>query len=181
MVALYVEVAEIERALMMNDGVLTPELEEKFNLATGDLAKKADAYRVVCDGLEAKADHWNNMAKQMLVVRKVLESQVERLRGNLKYVMASMTTTELEGHNWIWKLSRGRPKLVIDESKLSSIYFKTVETKVIDKERIEGDLALGLSVDGAHYEETAVLKSYANKSSLARPVTERIEDVQRED
>ncbi len=111
----------------------------------------------------------------------MLENQVERLRGNLKYVMTSMTTAELEGNNWRWQLSRGKPKLVVDEAKLSPVYFKLVYSKVIDKERIEGDLALGLPVEGAHLEETATLRSYVNKSALARPVTERTEDVQRED
>lgn len=170
LMAITAEVIAVERALIENDGVLPPEIEEQFNLATGDLKDKVDRYWIVLEALDARAGYFKSLAESATAARKMIENKHASLKANLKFTMQQLNLSELEGNDYRYKLSNSKPKLVIDDDALPPGYKKAVQTFVPDKEQIENDLALGMSVPGAHMETVQSLRGYMNAGAKAKPI-----------
>lgn len=172
LVSLVFDITEIERQIVQCDGELTPELEAQFDLTTGDIRSKIDAYKIVSDAFQARAEYFKDSAEQLTHARRLFENQKNRLKENVKFAMKNLNVTELEGNDWRYKLSRGKPALQIDESLLPDGFFKTVETKVVDRVAIEEALALGMTIPGVSMQESESLRVYVNAAGKSREVKE---------
>lgn len=166
------EIIELERALLENDGVLPPEMEERFNLTTGTLASKVDNYKYVMAAMDARSVYFKDLENQAKAARQIFDNTKDRLKDLLKWSMHSLDVRELLGHDWRFVLSGSKNRLVIDETKLPPKYFKEVKSLVPDKDLIEGDMALGTIIDGVTTEPVEQLRSYVNNAGRARQVKE---------
>lgn len=172
LIALVHEITEIERQLIEAEGQLTPQMEELFNLTTGNLKEKADRYKFVMDSLDARAVYFAERGEEMDRASKLFENMKKRLKENLKFAMRAMQTTDLEGIDWRWKLSPLADRLEIDKKCLPSGFFKDEIIKVPDREKIEKALLLGEKVEGAEFKPSESLRPYVNKTGRAKPVKE---------
>ena len=172
LVSLVQELTQIERELIQNEGTLSPESEQLFDLTQGDIKTKVDRYKHVMDAMDARSVYFKERADEMARARKLFESQKERLKSILKYAMTSLDTPELEGYDWRWRLSPLKDKLVIDATELPREYMKEEKIMVPNREAIEGDLLLGKTILGARFESSTMLRSYVNPVGKAKAVKE---------
>lgn len=172
LVGLVHEITEIERQLIQGEGQLSPEIEALFDLTTGAIKDKVDRYKFIMDAMDARSVYFKDLSDQMTSARRLFENQKNRLKENLKYAMTNMDTTELEGHDWRFKLSRLKDKVVIDQSKLPSEYMKDEVIRVVDKDAIESALMLGETIPGVTTEPSTQLRPYVNPAGRAKTVKE---------
>lgn len=166
------ELTEIERQIIEGDGALPPETEQMFDLTHGEIATKVDRYKHVIDALEMRAMHFKAMADEATAARRTFENHRQRLRENLKFAIKSMDTDEVCGHDWRYKLSTLKPRLVIDESQLPRDWFihETIVQSSPDKEGILKAMQLGEEIPGCTLESSEQLRSYVNHAGRAREV-----------
>lgn len=162
--SLAIEVLEIQKQIIENDGVLPAELEAKLDLNGELMADKVDSYKYVLDACEWGAAWMKSMADQATARRKSFEGIRERLKANVKFSMLRMDTTDLKGHEHRFKLSQLKSKLVIDETRLPQTWWKEVTTTTLvpDKESIEAQLLLGIPIEGASFEPVHQIRVYPN-------------------
>lgn len=153
----------LELAIIENGGELTPELETALTAISLDVAESVDRTHFALDRIENAAGYWKAKAAEYKKISDSLETAHDRLKGYIKGVMVESGKTDLTGVEVRYRLSRAKPKVVIDEAKLAPAYFKEKITLVPEKERIKQDLELGVPVDGARLEESFTLRAYPNK------------------
>lgn len=173
LVALASEIAMLEKEIMEAGGELTPELERLMDLTGGGIAEKVDKYRHVMDAFDTRAMFFKDIENQAYAGRKIFENHKDRLKDNLKYAMKLQGTTELCGNAFRFKLSVSKPKLVIvDEALIPAEYKKDKIVKVVDREAIENDLALGAEIPGVIVEPTDSIRGYVHGNSKPKQVKE---------
>lgn len=157
------EAQALFEVLSENNGELTPELEAKLTNLEVNLPIKIDAYNVILERAEIEENYWKKKAESMLAVAKGCKNIRERLKEQLKLSAIHLGKSELVGNDVKFKISNSKPKLIVNESEIESIYKFDVVTTEIDKKRITEDLAIGVPVRGAFLEETKSIRSYVNK------------------
>lgn len=156
---------EITDLLIESGGELTPEIEDKMRVSEVNLPKKIDSYSFILDRLKSEAAYFKQKADFYSSISKACKNAQERLKDNVKHVMISSDESELLGNDIKFKLSKTKPSLHIDETKISKEYRYQEVREVIDKEKIREDLELGVPVQGASLVPSFSLRTYANKSS----------------
>lgn len=153
----------LELAIIENGGELTPELEASLTQISLDVAESVDRTHFALDRIENAVGYWKAKAAEYKKIADSLDTAHDRMKNYIKAVMADSGKSDLVGVEVRYKLSRAKPKVVIDEDKLAPAYFKEKLTLVPEKERIKQDLELGVPVDGARLEESFTLRAYPNK------------------
>jgi hypothetical protein len=140
---------EIESAIELNEGVLTPEIESEFNRlhsaksdklqALAKLMKKADADALVID----------NEIRRL----RTLEKTVEARRGYLEKLVRAIL---LEGETWqegadrfSWRKSNSVE--VEKGAVFPECYYRTQITTEVDKIKLGIDLKGGAVIPGVSY------------------------------
>lgn len=172
LVVLVQEFAEMDRALIESGGELTPDLEAQMSITGENLKGKVDRYKLYMDHLDSRAEYFKAIEYQARDARKLFENHNNSLRAKLKMAMNALGVADLYGNDWRFKLSSAKPKMLINEDELDPKYKKEVTTLVPDKERIEMDLTLGITVPGATLESTQSLRGYVHAAGRAKPVKE---------
>lgn len=144
-------------------GELTPELEQALSISEKDIAVKADSYYVVMSAMEAREKELKALADDLASAARSLANQKKALTDRLKMAMESMDRDELKGDVYRFKLSTGKPSLVINDDSIGDDFKHEVVTTKINKKLIEEKLKAGEKVSGAYYEPTLMLRKYVNK------------------
>lgn len=149
------------------------ELEEKVlcgeelpaELYSVELADPAsvDATIDVIERLQVQSEFFRGRAAQLMDVAKKLATAQERIQRTVKDLMATNGVQDLNGHAWRYRLSRAKPKLVIDDGLLPAEFTKEKVSVVPDKLKIEQALERGEEVAGAQYEQSYSLRTYPAK------------------
>jgi len=153
--------SNLERAIVENNGELTPELESAISVETISKEQKVDAYFSImerCKSIEAelktKIDILSNMANNVKTIQN-------RLKANIKEAMLITNTSELQGNLVRFKLSTSGSKLVIaDEGLLPRSHLIERTVYDIDKDKIKKDLEAGQSVEGCQLVQINTLRTY---------------------
>lgn len=161
LLSLTAEAVEIYQTLVQSGGEITEELEKRLSEVQNTLTKKVDAYDWILKSLEADEEKFRARAEMFLKVAKGLKAYRERLKDNIKFAMTQLETTELNGLDVRFTLTKGQPALKIDEQALPG-EFKVV-TFSPDKTKIKQALENGLEVPGASLEPSVQLRVYAVK------------------
>lgn len=162
LVQVSLEMGEILSQIAENGGELSEVLEQAFDVKGEELAVKADRYAMFLERLDVEADFWKQKAESYLKVSKSCKALKDRLNDNIKTAMRAMNTDELNGEEMRFKLSRTKPKLVLDEAVLPVGFKMQVTEYVPDKKRIEEALEVGEQIPGAKFEATYSLRKYLN-------------------
>lgn len=161
--ALVSQANSLAEALLESGGELTPEIESALTINEKELGLKVDSYAIFVDRLEYEAGYFKAKAKELQAAAKVLENAQERLKENLKNAMRALKQDEIKGQDYKFKLSRSRPKLILDEKVLPGDFKTQVVSYEPDKDKIQDAINAGLEVPGAKIEETFSLRKYINK------------------
>lgn len=162
----------LDDELVERGGELSPEEEAELDLTTGDLRAKVDAYYMIIKEFEARAKTLVKLAEPFVTSRKAYENKAESLLARMKFAMQAMGVRRVEGDTFEFALTNSQPALVINEAELPKEYFTTVTTVVPDKERIKGNLLLGIQIPGASLRPVDALRPKINHAALAKPVKE---------
>lgn len=160
---LVVEMAQIEAQIVEAEGEITPAIEAMLASVQTDLAFKVDGYAFFMDKLKINAGYWKDQAEISYRVSKSLLNVEERLKGGIKFAMQALNTDEVKGVDVRFKLSKSKPRLLLEETMLPAEYKMVVTEMVPDKEKIHHDLGVGIEIPGAKLEESFSLRKYPNK------------------
>ncbi len=157
---------EIIRKLTDSEGLITPEIEALLEVRDIHLPGKIDGYSIAMDRLQLEEDYWDKKAKALQAAADSFSAARGKLKANIKAAMNSLEVDELKGEAYRFKLSKLKPKLVLDKSKIPEEYQQTIVTTTHepDKEKIELALLENKFVDGAKYEDVSSLRIYINKN-----------------
>lgn len=151
----------IENMLLETAGEITPEIEAALAVVDVNLPAKVDSYAFVIDRLEAQEAFWKLKANELYKIASSCKTARERIKDSIKDAISALGADEIRGNEVRFKMANSRPRLVIDEDALPKEYMMQIIHLEADKKRIEEDLKLGIPVEGATYQETKSLRTYA--------------------
>ena len=154
---------KIMEAIVQNEGMLTPEMENELTKINELLPEKAASYAFVIDKLESDAEHFKRKAQEFNNISKSISSVQEKMKQLIKDGMVSMDMKELVAGDEIFYVSKAKPRLEIDESSLDDSFKMIVQETVPDKEMIQSYLKDGMPVTGARLIDTFALRRKAKK------------------
>lgn len=159
------DILALESLLLEAEGDLTnPALEEWMTINEENMAGKIDAYKHMMDHMEAGIEYFKQKAIEAVQARKIYENQIERMKERLRFTMTELTTSELIGTDYRFKLSKTKPKVIItDDQKIPVCYLTEKLEYTPNKEAIKIAIEKGEIIQGAHLEENYSLKPYFNK------------------
>jgi hypothetical protein len=153
----------ITQKIIEAGGELTPELEQALTSVDLAVSEKVDGYSFVMERMESDAAFFKAKAAFYSKIAKSAETVQERLKSSIKQAIQDLGSKEVVGNNIRFVLSAVKPKMIIDEMKLSPDMKMQVTTTVPDKERIREALEGGIPIEGAHLEESTSLRVYPVK------------------
>lgn len=117
-----------------------------------DRKTKIDNIAVYVKNLEAEAVAIRAEEKKLKERREAKERKAERLKNYIKTSMLLQGETKFESARVSMSL-RNSKAVVVDESKLESVYFTSKIVQSVDKKAIKAALEAGILVEGAMLEE----------------------------
>jgi len=163
LVELVNQAAEIEKMLIESGGEITEHIQEALSTNQANLPAKVDSYKFVIDKLDSSVEFYKEKAKFYSNLAKGIDSAKERVKDNLRFSMSLLGTDELIGEDIRFKLTKSKPKLIIDnEAIIPDDYKIQIFVKELDKDKLRSDLVTA-EIPGARLEESFSLKSYANR------------------
>lgn len=117
-----------------------------------DRKTKIDNIAVYVKNLEAEAVAIKAEEKRLKERREAKERKAERLKNYIKTSMVLQGETKFESARVSMAL-RNSKAVVVDESKLESVYFINKLVQSVDKKAIKAALEAGILVEGAMLEE----------------------------
>ncbi len=156
---------EITSQLIESGGELTPDMEN--SLATIDMKTPAavDAASFLIQRMEHEEAYWKEMAEKYSLIAKGCKTTREKMKEAIKIGMLQLGLSDLEGRDVRFKISKAKPKLVVNADYLDPNYLTTKTITEPNNEKIRSDLEQGLEVEGAMLLESHSLRSYVNKGS----------------
>jgi len=120
----------------------------------GALEVKATNVAAYFQNLEAEANAIKNAETRMAKRRKAIESRVEWLRHYLKTNMDRCGITEIKSPEFVLKIVKNPPMMVIDHQDAIPEQFMRIipETREPDKNALKEALKTGEVIPGAHLE-----------------------------
>lgn len=138
------------------------ELSLKANDAK--IEDKVESYAIVIEQFEAQEEIIKKKEQELASIRRSLASHRESMKYRLRDAIQRLEVEKLEGHSVYYKLTKVKPRLVIeDEKAISKEYKKEIIETVIDKESILESLNNGFEVEGARLEQGYALRRFLNK------------------
>jgi len=153
----------IVELLIESNGEITPEIETTLTELEKNLTNKVDAYFVVIERLQFETKYFKAKASVFNNAAKTLSNTEERLKENIKRALRAMDKTEIVGNDYKFKISKTKPRLIIDPQILADKFKKQTIVIEPDKDKIRALLDAGILIKGAHYEESFALRKTINK------------------
>lgn len=166
------EFSQLDQTLIESGGEISPEIESRFELASGAITEKIDNYKLYMDHLELRSAWFMSIADQAYAAANSFTNQIKRMKSNLKTAAKLLGTSDLNGNAYRFKISKLKPKLIVEPIELvPAKYLKEVVKVEIDKDLIIKDLEAGIDVPGCRLEENYSVRQYINAGSNAKDVT----------
>lgn len=156
--------SEIERHLIDNDGLITPELEALMTNLDISLPAKIDSYAYVIEQLEVQQEWYDTQIKELQRNKKARVLAGENIIARLKDLMLQNKLTDLVGDRKRFKLQASNPKMIVRDEKQIPATYLIEETRIYpDNEKIKTDLKSGIPVPGCELEQSWALMKRAKK------------------
>jgi hypothetical protein len=97
-------------------------------------------------------------AQRFQLAARARANMAQTMKDRVKFVMREMDAKELPGDFNSFKLSSGRKKLVMDESKIPPEFFMETIVRKPNMELIETALQNGIEVEGCRFEDIYSLR-----------------------
>ena len=162
--ALAVEAMQLAQMIVEAGGEISPEVEARLDVNQEMIRKKTDNYVAAMDQFELQSEYWKKKADACRTIAKAFEAMNDQMRDRIKFVLNEMQMNEIRGDEYRFKLSKLKPKLVIEKSEAVPKEFSMqVITRVPDKEKITQMLNDGFSIEGCRMEDVYRLSHYEIK------------------
>ena len=161
--------AEIGSIIAENGGELTPELEAVFDQVALNVPVKVESYVVMTEQLATLETYFRERAQALEVVARGVKRAYTRIEIRIKEVAKELKLVEVVGTDRKFRLSRGKPNLMIDPALLPEEWWidPPPAKKVPDTEGLRVALELGEKIPGAKLGETTTLRVYSNTETPA--------------
>lgn len=140
---------QIVREIEAVGGELTPESEKAFDELALALCQKVDAYFVVTQRLEQECAYWKAQSDHCRQAERVFINAALKLKERMKYVLGAHPDKSLQGDISRFFLVKGRDTLILDEETVPREYKTAKIELVVDRDKVEADLKMGIKVPGA--------------------------------
>lgn len=153
--------SQMEIDLIESEGEITEAIAARL----AQIAQKVDGAVFVLERFEKIAEHYADKAKKMADISTSARKANDRLREYIKGAMEAMGSTELEGDDFRFKITRSPPKVVVtSEESIPDTFMVTKVLKSPDKKAISKAIEAGQEVPGAGLEYSVGLRIYPRKA-----------------
>lgn len=138
----------MELASLLEEGEITPELEERLAISKEELEEKAINYGKVIKSIDADVKTIDNELARLRALKESKVRTIDRLKESLSNAMKLFHVDKIETP--LMKISFRKSKTVeIDLDLIPSWYINRKEVESIDRNRVKNDLKNGIDVTGA--------------------------------
>ncbi len=126
-------------------------IDEALNQIKGEMKEKSLNVAAFFQNLEEEVKTMRNYEDAMADRRRHLENKVNVMRDYLRKNMEASGISEIKGPEFVIKLRRSPPKVVIDNEEMIPQSYLDYRPK-INKTAIKNAINEGVEVEGAHLE-----------------------------
>lgn len=146
----------MELASLLEEGEITPELEERLAISKEELEEKAINYGKVIKSIDADVKTIDDELARLSALKESKVKTIDRLKESLANAMKLFHVDKIETP--LIKISfRKSESIEIDFNSFlysdNGDYIKVKFTETIDKAKIKNDLKNGIKIPGAHIVE----------------------------
>lgn len=143
----------MELASLLEEGEITPELEERLSISKEELEEKAVNYGKVIKSIDADVKTIDNELARLSALKESKVKTIDRLKESLSNAMKLFHVDKIETP--LIKISFRKSEVleITDETLIPKYYIKKKETENTDKNQIKFDIKNGVDVPGARIVE----------------------------
>jgi len=138
-----------ELALALEEGELTPDLENELAINQNDLQIKAENYAYAIKSLEGDVSIIDEEIKRLRALKDAKNNAIDRMKEAVINAFQIYGITEVKSPTLKLSLRRSEAIQVISEDQLSEAYVREKVVRTPDKELIKIAIKAGKTVEGA--------------------------------
>ena len=139
--------------LLLEEGELTPELEQSLVITQDQLQAKAIDYCYVIKNLESDSEAIENEIKRLKAMKEAKDNTVDRLKEAVRNAMLASGIDKIESSLFKLSLRRSEAVEVVNIDQLQESLLTVKKTVSVDKVKIKEFIKSGLTVEGAILKE----------------------------
>ena len=136
-------------ALALEEGELTPDLENELVINQNELQIKAENYGYVIKSLEGDVSIIDDEIKRLKALKEAKMNAIERMKEAVVNAFQIYGITEVKSPTLKLSLRRSESVEVINQDQLPECFVKAKTTYNPDKVAIKDAIKSGLTVEGA--------------------------------
>ena len=144
--------------LELEEGELTPELEQALTITQEQLQEKSIQYAYAIRNLEIDSNAIDNEIKRLKAMKEAKDNTVDRLKEAVRNAMLASGIDKIESSLFKLSLRRSESVEVINIDQLPESLLTVKKTVSVDKVKIKEFIKSGLTVEGAVIKENYSLQ-----------------------
>jgi hypothetical protein len=136
-------------ALALEEGELTPDLENELIINQNELQIKAESYAYAIKSLEGDVSIIDEEIKRLRALKEAKNNAIERMKEAVVNAFQVYGITEVKSPTLKLSLRRSEAVEVINQDQLPECFVKAKTTYTPDKVAIKDAIKSGLTVEGA--------------------------------
>jgi hypothetical protein len=136
-------------ALALEEGELTPDLENELVINQNELQIKAESYAYAIKSLEGDVSIIDEEIKRLRALKEAKTNAIERMKEAVVNAFKVYGITEVKSPTLKLSLRRSEAVEVINQDQLPEVFVKAKTTYTPDKVAIKDAIKSGLTVEGA--------------------------------
>ena len=144
--------------LQLEEGELTPELEQALVITQDQLQAKAIDYCYVIKNLESDSEAIDNEIKRLKAMKDAKDKAIDRMKEAVRNAMLASGIDKIESSLFKLSLRRSESVEVVNIDQLPESLTTVKKTVSADKVKIKEAIKAGLTVEGANLIENYSLQ-----------------------
>lgn len=136
--------------LQLEEGELTPELEQALVITQDQLQAKAIDYCYVIKNLESDSEAIDNEIKRLKAMKETKDKAIDRMKEAVRTAMLSAGIDKIESSLFKLSLRRSEAVEVVNIDQLPESLVTVKKTVSADKVKIKEAIKAGQNVEGAN-------------------------------
>ena len=136
-------------ALELEEGELTPELEQSLMITQEQLQEKAIQYAYAIRNVEIDSQAIDNEIKRLKAMKEAKDSAIDRMKEAVRNAMLASGIDKIESSLFKLSLRRSESVEVVNIDQLPEMLTTVKKTVSADKVKIKEAIKSGLTVEGA--------------------------------
>jgi hypothetical protein len=136
-------------ALELEEGELTPELEQSLMITQEQLQEKAIQYAYAIRNVEIDSQAIDNEIKRLKAMKEAKDNAIDRMKEAVRNAMLASGIDKIESSLFKLSLRRSESVEVVNIDQLPEVLTTVKKTVSADKVKIKEAIKSGLTVEGA--------------------------------